>query len=71
MLNGENIISQQGKIKIDNISLPAKFSLYPIYPNPFNPSAMISFDIPGTETLLITSLRVFDIKGRVGRNPDK
>ena len=65
MLNGENIISQQGKIKIDNISLPAKFSLYPIYPNPFNPSAMISFDIPGTETLLITSLRVFDIKGRL------
>jgi hypothetical protein len=27
-------------------SLPVEFALHPAYPNPFNPSTMISFDVP-------------------------
>ncbi len=30
----------------DDATLPSDFALHPVYPNPFNPSAIISFDIP-------------------------
>ncbi|MBL7014416.1 MAG: T9SS type A sorting domain-containing protein, partial [Candidatus Marinimicrobia bacterium] len=45
-------------------TLPTKYALHPVYPNPFNPSTMISFDVPNMETLLITSLQIFNIKGQ-------
>ncbi len=48
----------------DESTLPKEFALHPIYPNPFNPSATISFDIPPVETYNNTLLRVYDIKGR-------
>ncbi len=48
----------------DEPTLPKEFALHPIYPNPFNPSATISFDIPPVETYNNTLLRVYDIKGR-------
>jgi len=41
---------------------PSKFRLENNYPNPFNPSTVISFSIP---TQGMTELTVFDIKGRV------
>ncbi len=48
----------------DESTLPKEFALHRIYPNPFNPSATISFDIPPVETYNNTLLRVYDIKGR-------
>ena len=40
--------------------LPAEFALHPAYPNPFNPSATISFDLPEAGKI---SLNVYDLKG--------
>ncbi len=42
---------------------PTDLILHAAYPNPFNPTATISFTITG-ETLRATSLRVFDVNGR-------
>lgn len=55
----------------DNLSselksiIPEKIHLYPPYPNPFNPTTTISFDIPNTVvgTMNASSLNIFNIKG--------
>lgn len=41
--------------------VPLSATLYPNYPNPFNPSTTISFDIPSRS---FVSLKIFDIIGR-------
>lgn len=41
--------------------LPARFALHENYPNPFNPTTMIGFDVPHASQVSIT---VFDILGR-------
>ena len=40
------------------------FRLLKVYPNPFNPSTMISFDVP-LDTKHATRLRVYNIKGQL------
>ncbi|MFZ1685549.1 MAG: FlgD immunoglobulin-like domain containing protein [Candidatus Zixiibacteriota bacterium] len=45
----------------DNFGLPSTFSLHPAYPNPFNPSTTISFDLPKRAEV---KLIVFDLLGR-------
>ena len=45
---------------IDGLSLPTEFALHNNYPNPFNPSARIRFDIPEVSRV---ELSVFDITG--------
>ena len=46
--------------------IPEKIHLYPSYPNPFNPTTTISFDIPNTlvGTINASSIHVFNIKGQ-------
>ncbi len=46
--------------KQENI-IPEKIALLENYPNPFNPSTTIKFEIPGTSKVKIT---LFDISGR-------
>jgi hypothetical protein len=41
--------------------LPAEFALHGPYPNPFNPSGTVSFDLPRPATV---DIRVFDLLGR-------
>ena len=45
--------------------LPEKFVLHPNYPNPFNPSTMISYEIPKESQV---TLLIFDITGRLVRH---
>ena len=46
--------------KNDDVTLPSNFALHPVYPNPFNPSATISFDIPDVSRV---ELNIYDVKG--------
>ena len=49
-------LTSGGTIKM----LPAEFALHAAYPNPFNPSTTISFDLQETGKV---SLNVYDLKG--------
>ena len=51
-------------VSVSDDIFPFLFELKPSYPNPFNPVTTVRFDI-GVETLHTTSLRIFDISGRV------
>ena len=44
----------------DDATLPSEFALHPVYPNPFNPSASVSFTIPDFGRV---RLDVYDVKG--------
>ncbi len=59
---------KQLKNRITSISpeIPARFTLFPNFPNPFNPSTTIRFDLPTTEEgSYPVELIVYDIRGRV------
>jgi endonuclease I len=47
---------------ISNI-FPVEFELRQPFPNPFNPTTTIQFNVPATDTRHVISLRVFDIAG--------
>ena len=44
--------------------LPISYALYPTYPNPFNPSTTIRFDVPESLNKNVI-LNVFDVRGRL------
>jgi photosystem II stability/assembly factor-like uncharacterized protein len=53
-------------IVVDNLknissNIPDKFELYQNFPNPFNPSTKIRFDIPKSSDI---KLKIFDVSGR-------
>ncbi len=48
-------------VATDEHILPEKFILHSAYPNPFNPSTLISFDLPNAN---MVSLDIFDIAGK-------
>jgi hypothetical protein len=45
-------------------TLPTVYHLSPVYPNPFNPSTTISYDLPRDS---VVHLEVFDMRGRLVR----
>ncbi len=49
----------------EEIPVPRTFALHPNFPNPFNPSTTIGFDLPETEEV---SLAIYDFHGRLVRN---
>ena len=53
-------LTSGGTIKV----LPAEFALHAAYPNPFNPSTTISFDLPENRKV---SLSIYDLKGALVR----
>lgn len=51
-------ISRYDYLSVENESIPAKFALHENYPNPFNPTTQIHFDLPemGNATLTIYNM---------------
>jgi hypothetical protein len=45
-------------------NIPDQFDLLDNYPNPFNPTTTIKYQLPGARTRYVVSLRVYDILGR-------
>ena len=45
--------------------VPVEFALFPAHPNPFNPVTTIQFSISDVETMQATSLRIYDITGKL------
>ena len=69
ILDGSGTISISGgeqtlTLKKNKI-IPKAISLYPAYPNPFNPVTTIRFSLPVVETLHATSLQIYDITGKL------
>ncbi len=65
-LSGNNIENGSLLTKLesgmsDNSEVIRDYALYPAYPNPFNPSTIIAFDLPETQHV---KLEIFDISGR-------
>ena len=58
--NDENIISQ-GMKSMQIRAIPDEYSLHHNYPNPFNPSTTIMYDLPETG---FTRLLIYDLLGR-------
>ncbi|HWA07086.1 MAG TPA: T9SS type A sorting domain-containing protein [Ignavibacteria bacterium] len=48
-------------ISQNEIFIPSEYKVYPIYPNPFNPSAIFKFEIPESQTIKLT---LYDVAGR-------
>jgi hypothetical protein len=48
-------------ISLSNQSIPDEYTLFPNYPNPFNPSTTISFFLPEAQ---LVNLEIFDSNGR-------
>lgn len=44
--------------------LPTEFKLHPPYPNPFNPTTTLEFDVPKTQSV---ALNLYDVSGRLVR----
>ena len=73
--NGVNIYPQVGEsqftlsvaysaLTTNDDMMPKEFALHPAYPNPFNPTATITFDVPA-QTHSNASLQIYDITGRL------
>ncbi|MBK8982755.1 MAG: choice-of-anchor B family protein [Ignavibacteria bacterium] len=62
--NAALIIFKRNSVGIQNISqtVPGEYKLYDNYPNPFNPSTNIEFDIPENSSV---SLNIYDISGKL------
>jgi hypothetical protein len=62
----ENCLHRLGNIPIGiniiSTSIPESFTVYPNYPNPFNPSTKIKFSIPAKSNV---TLIIYDISGKV------
>jgi len=58
--SGELLISGSG-VDLEATMLPEEFLLHPVHPNPFNPAATVTVDMPGDGRLTV---EVFNIAGQ-------
>ena len=62
MLKGFNSQSYSSGVNLaDHNYIPSQFRLRPNFPNPFNPTTSITFDLPKNDNVV---LEIFDLQGR-------
>ena len=68
----QNVIKTDGntegnasKNEVSQLSLPKAFALGQNFPNPFNPSTTISYDVPDRTESVQVELKVYNIRGQV------
>jgi hypothetical protein len=61
-ISTKNRILSSGSQILTLSSIPDKFDLSPAYPNPFNPSTMIRYDLPVDAEMVLS---VYNIQGRL------
>ena len=63
-----SITDKTGQSWIKDITVrvapPSTYELYQNYPNPYNPTTTIEYQLPGTSTRYNVTLKVYDITGR-------
>ena len=59
----DSLISK-GMYVLNKVISPDKIKLYPAYPNPFNPTTTITFDVPSSIESSLVSLGLYDLRGR-------
>jgi len=59
------LVSEVQSVTGSTIVIPTEFVLHPAYPNPFNPVTTINFGIPAVESLRVTTLHIYNIKGQL------
>jgi hypothetical protein len=64
LADSKKITVQKGSIDLASAKVPYKFTLDSAFPNPFNPSTTLRFDIPETEGSNSVLLEIYDIRGR-------
>ena len=57
----ETIPFVQSPLSVKNPPVPGKFKMHAAYPNPFNPTTMVSFTLPAMSNV---SVMLFNLKGR-------
>ena len=65
LADNDKTISQNGFIQINQTHLPEQLALHSAYPNPFNPTTTLKYDIPYSDLSQHVLLHIFDIKGRL------
>ena len=58
----DNTSGGDGDLSNDNSGIPSGYSLNNPYPNPFNPTVNVSFDIPNNDIVLI---KIYDLRGKL------
>ena len=65
LINNKKLIVQKGSVNVNRTNLPTQIALYPAYPNPFNPTTTLRFDLPESDRQYLMSLNIYDLQGRL------
>jgi hypothetical protein len=60
--SGLFIVMYGENLEIDEVGIPSEFNLYRSYPNPFNPTTKLEFDVANSG---LVSFTVYNVNGQI------